>query len=122
VFKHKDKKEQRRKRHLRVRSAISGTPERPRLAVFRSEKHIYAQLIDDSKGVTLVSASTVDKDVKGSIDKSWNIDAAKKVGELLAKKAKDKGITNVVFDRGGFKFHGRVKSLAEGARAGGLQF
>ena len=105
MFKHKDKKEQRRKRHLRVRSAISGTPERPRLAVFRSEKHIYAQLIDDSKGVTLVSASTVDKDVKGSIDKSWNIDAAKKVGELLAKKAKDKGITNVVFDRGGVKFH-----------------
>ncbi|MGC9322474.1 MAG: 50S ribosomal protein L18 [Kosmotogaceae bacterium] len=122
MFKHKDKKEQRRKRHLRVRSAISGTPERPRLAVFRSEKHIYAQLIDDSKGVTLVSASTLDKDVKGSIDKSWNVDAAKKVGELLAKKAKDKGITNVVFDRGGFKFHGRIKSLAEGARAGGLQF
>ncbi len=78
MFKHKDKKEQRRKRHLRVRSAVSGTSERPRLAVFRSEKHIYAQLIDDSKGVTLVAASTVDKEIRGSVEKSWNVDAAEK--------------------------------------------
>lgn len=122
MFKHKDKKEQRQKRHLRVRAKLSGTAEKPRLAVYRSEKHIYAQLIDDTKGITLVSASTVDKELKNSVEKTWDVQAAKRVGKLIAEKATAKGISSVVFDRGGFKFHGRVKSLADGAREGGLQF
>ncbi|HPB63381.1 MAG TPA: 50S ribosomal protein L18 [Mesotoga sp.] len=122
MFKHKDKKEQRQKRHLRVRAKLSGTAERPRLAVYRSEKHIYAQLIDDIKGITLVSASTVDREMRDSTEKPWNVEAASQVGKLLAKKALEKGISSVVFDRGGFNFHGRVKSLADGAREGGLKF
>lgn len=122
MFKHKDKKEQRQKRHLRVRAKLSGTAERPRLAVYRSEKHIYAQLIDDTKGITLVSASTVDREMRDSTEKPWNVEAASQVGKLLAKKALEKGISSVVFDRGGFNFHGRVKSLADGAREGGLKF
>lgn len=122
MFKHKDKKESRHKRHLRVRAKLQGTTERPRLAVYRSEKHIYAQLIDDTKGTTLVSASTVDRELRDSVEKTWNVEAANKVGKLLASKAQEKGITRVVFDRGGFKFQGRVKSLADGAREGGLQF
>lgn len=122
MFKHKDKKEQRQKRHLRVRAKLSGTAERPRLAVYRSEKHIYAQLIDDIKGTTLVSASTVDREMRDSTEKPWNVEAASQVGKLLAKKALEKGISSVVFDRGGFNFHGRVKSLADGAREGGLKF
>ena len=107
------------KRHKRVRSKISGTAECPRLNVFRSTNNIYAQLIDDVKGVTLASASSLDKeiDVYGG-----NKDAARKVGQLIAKRAADKGITEVVFDRGGYIFHGRVKELAEGAREGGLKF
>jgi len=106
-------------RHKRVRGKISGTADRPRLNVFRSTNNIYAQLIDDVKGVTLASASTLDKeiDVYGG-----NKEAARKVGELIAKRAADKGITDVVFDRGGYIFHGRVKELAEGAREGGLKF
>ncbi len=122
MFKHKDKKEHRQKRHLRVRAKLSGTAERPRLAVYRSEKHIYAQLIDDIKGITLVSASTVDREMRDSTEKPWNVEAASQVGKLLAKKALEKGISSVVFDRGGFNFHGRVKSLADGAREGGLKF
>lgn len=122
MIKHQDKKQLRAKRHLRVRSKISGTPEKPRLAVYRSEKHIYAQIIDDVTGTTMVSASTVDKEFKANGTKSWNIDAAKEVGKLVAKRAVEKGIKTVVFDRGGFKFHGRVKFLAEGAREGGLEF
>ena len=122
MFKHKDKKEQRQKRHLRVRAKLSGTAERPRLAVYRSEKHIYAQLIDDIKGITLVSASTVDREMRDSTEKPWNVEAASQVGKLLAKKALEKGISSVVFDRGGFNFHGRVKSLADVAREGGLKF
>ncbi|HNR80260.1 MAG TPA: 50S ribosomal protein L18 [Mesotoga infera] len=122
MFKHKDKKEHRQKRHLRVRAKLSGTAERPRLAVYRSEKHIYAQLIDDTKGITLVSASTVDREMRDSTEKPWNVEAASQVGKLLAKKALEKGISSVVFDRGGFNFHGRVKSLADGAREGGLKF
>ena len=122
MFKHKDRKEQRQKRHLRVRAKLSGTAERPRLAVYRSEKHIYAQLIDDIKGITLVSASTVDREMRDSTEKPWNVEAASQVGKLLAKKALEKGISSVVFDRGGFNFHGRVKSLADGAREGGLKF
>ena len=106
-------------RHTRVRTKISGTAERPRLDVFRSSKHIYAQIIDDASGKTLVSASTVDKDFVGY---GGNKEAAKKVGQRVAEKALAAGITNVVFDRGGYIYHGRVKELAEGAREGGLKF
>lgn len=106
-------------RHKRVRGKISGTSECPRLNVFRSTNNIYAQLIDDVKGVTLASASTLDKEIDG---KGGNKEAAKKVGELIAKRAADKGISQVVFDRGGYIYHGRVKELAEGARQGGLKF
>ena len=112
-----DKNEARLRRHRRVRGKISGTAERPRLAVFRSSKHIYAQIIDDVAGVTLASASTMDKDFEGF---GGNIEAATKVGNAVAKKALEKGITTVVFERGGFVYHGRVKALAEGAREGGL--
>ncbi|MCL2391062.1 MAG: 50S ribosomal protein L18 [Oscillospiraceae bacterium] len=112
-------KAQRKKRHKRVRGRISGTPERPRLNVFRSEKHIYAQVIDDVGGVTLCSASTVEKDFEGS---GSNKEAAKKVGKLVAERAIAKGLETVVFDRGGFIYHGRVKELAEAAREGGLKF
>lgn len=114
-----DKKAQRIKRHTRVRGKISGTPERPRLNVFRSNANIYAQIIDDVNGVTLASASTLDKEFEGA---SGNCEAAKKVGAKLAERAKDKGISEVVFDRGGYIFHGRVAALAEGAREGGLEF
>ncbi|WP_444642104.1 50S ribosomal protein L18 [Caproiciproducens sp. R1] len=106
-------------RHRRVRGKISGTAECPRLNVFRSTTNIYAQVIDDVKGVTLAAASTLDKDFNGN---GGNKDAARKVGELIAKRAAEKGITEVVFDRGGYIFHGRVKELAEGAREGGLKF
>jgi len=110
---------QRHKRHKRVRSKISGLPERPRLNVFRSEKHIYAQVIDDTKGMTLCSASTVEKDFEGP---GSNKDAARKVGKIIAERAIAKGIETVVFDRGGYIYHGRVKELAEAAREGGLKF
>ena len=110
---------QRLKRHQRVRAKISGTAERPRLNVFRSEKNIYAQVIDDVSGVTLCSASSLDKAVEGY---GGNVAAASAVGKLIAERAKAKGIENVVFDRGGYVYHGRVKALAEGAREGGLQF
>ncbi len=105
------------RRHARVRTKISGTAARPRLNVFRSSKHIYAQIIDDIAGVTLASASTMDKDFTGN---GGNIEAAKAVGNKIAKVALEKGITTVVFDRGGYIYHGRVKALAEGAREGGL--
>ena len=110
----------RKKRHARIRAKISGTPERPRLSVFRSNKHMYAQLIDDTKGVTLVSASTLDKDF--DLENTGNIEAAKKVGELIAKRAVEKGFKSVVFDRSGYLYHGRVKALAESAREHGLEF
>lgn len=110
---------QRLKRHKRVRSKISGTPERPRLNVFRSNANIYAQIIDDVNGVTLVSASTLDKTFDGA---TGNKEAARQVGKLIAERAKAKGIENVVFDRGGYIYHGRVQELAEGAREGGLEF
>ena len=106
-------------RHVRVRAKISGTSARPRLNVFRSAKHIYAQLIDDVAGVTLCSASTMDKEFEG---KGGNKEASKKVGQMLASRALEKGITEVVFDRSGYLYHGRVKELAEGAREGGLKF
>ena len=115
----KDSNKARLKRHKRVRSKVSGTAQRPRLDVFRSAKNIYAQVIDDVAGVTLVSASTTEKDFT---EYGGNKDAAKKVGLLVAERCKAKGIENVVFDRGGYLYHGRVKELAEGAREGGLQF
>jgi len=101
---------------------ISGIPQRPRLCVYRSLKHIYAQIIDDLAGVTIVSASTLDKEIKPQLKKTGDKEAAKIVGQVVAKRAKEKGIENVVFDRGGYIYHGRVKSLAEGAREGGLKF
>ncbi len=107
------------KRHQRVRKNISGSAERPRLNVYRSLNHIYAQIIDDTKGITLVSASSLDKDFNGY---GGNIEAAKAVGNSVAKKALEKGIKAVVFDRGGYIYHGRVAALAEGAREGGLEF
>ena len=110
------------KRHKRVRAKISGTPECPRLCVFRSAKHIYAQVIDDVNGVTLVSASSLDKELKGEVGYGGNKEAAKKVGEALAKRALAKGIEEVCFDRGGFLYHGRVAELAAGAREAGLKF
>ena len=114
-----NKKAMRLKRHVRVRGKISGTPERPRLNVFRSNANIYAQIIDDVNGVTLVAANTLEKDFEGA---TGNVEAAKKVGAILAERAKAKGIEQVVFDRGGYIFHGRVAALAEGAREGGLKF
>lgn len=112
-------KAKRLKRHKRVRGKVAGTPERPRLNVFRSEHHIYAQIIDDINGVTLCSASSVEKGFEGM---GSNKEAARKVGETVAERAKAKGIDAVVFDRGGYIYHGRVQELAEGARAGGLEF
>ncbi len=114
-----NKKGNRQARHARVRRKLSGTPSKPRLCVFRSGKHMYAQLIDDVAGNTLVSASTLDKDL--NLDSTENIEAAKAVGEAIAKKALDEGIEQVVFDRGGYLYHGRVKAVAEGAREAGLK-
>lgn len=114
--------EAREKRHYRLRSKISGTAQRPRLAVYRSDKHMYAQIIDDMAGHTLVSASTVEKEAKEKLDKTSNKDAAKFVGELVAKRAIKKGIKEIVFDRGGYIYHGKIKALAEAAREAGLQF
>lgn len=119
MIKRADSNKARAKRHARVRAKISGTPECPRLNVFRSTKHIYAQLIDDVNGVTLASASTMDKEFEGA---GGNVEAARKVGQMIAKRALDKDIKDVVFDRGGYLYHGRVKELAEGAREGGLNF
>ena len=115
-----DRNKARLKRHLRVRKKIKGTPARPRLSVFRSSKHIYAQIIDDTKGVTLAAASSLDKEL--GIDNGGNVEAARKVGELIAKRAKEKGIEAVVFDRGGYVYHGRIQALADAAREAGLQF
>ncbi|AEH46206.1 50S ribosomal protein L18 [Parageobacillus thermoglucosidasius] len=115
-----DRNAVRKRRHARVRKKIFGTAERPRLNVFRSNKHIYAQIIDDMKAVTLVSASTLDKEF--DLASTGNIEAAKKVGELVAKRALEKGIKKVVFDRGGYLYHGRVKALADAAREAGLEF
>ena len=119
MVKKPDSNKARLKRHMRVRAKISGTPERPRLSVFRSAKHIYAQIIDDVNGVTLASASSLDKAIEGY---GGNVTAASAVGKLIAERALAKGIENVVFDRGGYLYHGRVQALAEGAREGGLKF
>jgi len=113
------KNEIRERIHTRIRRKMRGTAERPRLAVFRSVAHIYAQVIDDNAGATLASASTVDK---GSKSKGGNVAAAKEIGKLVAERAKDKGIKTVVFDRGGYPYHGRIKALADAARSAGLEF
>jgi large subunit ribosomal protein L18 len=105
--------------HKRIRNRVAGTPERPRLAVFRSVNHIYAQIIDDQQGHTLVAAGSTEKDLKG---KGGNVDGAKLIGKAVAERAKSKGVTKVVFDRGGYQYHGRVKALADAARAAGLEF
>lgn len=119
----KENKNKKRKiRHVRVRRKVFGTPERPRLSVYRSLSNIYAQIIDDTTGATLVAASTLDKEIKENVNHAGNKEAAKIVGQLVAKKAVEKGISQVVFDRAGYIYHGRVKELAEGAREAGLQF
>lgn len=117
-------KDARTKRHERIRKKVVGTTERPRLSVYRSLSHMYAQIVDDVKGNTLAAASTIDKELKGKDKKAGkgNIGAAKQVGELIAKKALQKGIKRVVFDRGGYLYHGRVKALADAARESGLEF
>lgn len=117
-----NKNKARLKRHLRVRKKIKGTTKCPRLNVFRSSKHIYAQLIDDMEGVTLASASTMDKELREDIKTSGNIESAGKVGELIAKRAKEKGFEKIVFDRGGYLYHGRIQALADAARKAGLEF
>lgn len=109
-------------KHRKLRNRFAGTPARPRLAVFRSNNHMYAQIIDDTVGNTLVSASTLQKDVKAELEKTNNVDAAVKLGTVIAKKALEKGITEVVFDRGGFIYQGKVKALADAAREAGLKF
>jgi len=117
-----DRNKVRLRKHVRVRKKISGTSVKPRLAVFRSARHIYAQIIDDVAGTTLVAASTLDEALKGNEGYTGNKDAAKAVGKLVAEKALEKGIKQVVFDRGGYIYHGRVKELADGAREAGLEF
>lgn len=116
-----DKHNRRQVRHLRVRKKISGTPERPRLAVFKSNQHTYAQLIDDTQGVTLGAASTLSKEL-ADLSHGANVEAARRVGAAIAKVAQERDITQVVFDRGGFIYHGRIKALAEAAREAGLKF
>ena len=122
MIKKQSRSEVRAKKHMKVRKRLSGTAERPRLAVFRSNSHMYAQVIDDTAGNTLVSASTLQKEVKDGLEKTNNIEAAAKLGGVIAKRALDKGITTVVFDRGGFIYKGKVKALAEAAREAGLEF
>ncbi len=117
-----DKELLRKKRHRRVRAKVSGTAERPRLNVALSLKHIYAQLIDDTRGHTLAAASTLDKSLRDALKTGGNVEAARAVGKLIAERAQAAGITTVVFDRGGYKYHGRVKALADSAREGGLIF
>ena len=116
------RQEVRVEKHKRIRNRFNGTAERPRLAVFRSNNHMYAQIIDDTVGNTLVAASTLDKDVKAELDKTNNVEAAAYLGKVIAKKALDKGIKEVVFDRGGYIYQGKVAALAEAAREAGLEF
>ena len=118
----KSRTEVRENKHRRLRNRFSGTPERPRLAVFRSNNHMYAQIIDDTAGRTLVSASTLDQAIKTEVEKTNNVEAAAAVGRLVAKRALEKGITTVVYDRGGFIYEGKVKALAVAAREAGLEF
>ena len=122
MIKKESRSKVRAKKHLRIRNRFSGTAERPRLAVFRSNNHMYAQIIDDTVGNTLVSASTLQKEVKAELEKTNNVDAAAYLGTVIAKRAIEKGITSVVFDRGGFIYHGKIKALADAAREAGLDF
>ena len=117
-----NRSEVRKNKHRRIRSRLSGTPEKPRLAVFRSNNHMYAQIIDDVAGNTIVSASTLQADVKDGLEKTNNVEAASKLGTVIAKKALDNGIKAVVFDRGGYIYQGKVKGLADAAREAGLEF
>lgn len=112
----------RERRKLRIRRKVNGTAERPRLSVFRSARHIYAQIIDDASGTTLAAASTLSKELEGQLAEDNKVDAAKKVGKLIAAACKEKGITKIVFDRNGYLYHGRVSALAQAAREGGLEF
>ncbi|MBI4956883.1 MAG: 50S ribosomal protein L18 [Myxococcales bacterium] len=116
------KYEGRERRKLRIRKRVTGTPERPRITVFRSAKHIYAQVVDDTQGATLAYVSTLSKDLRGQLGEATKVDAAKKVGALLAEMCRSKNITKVVFDRNGYQFHGRIKALAQAAREAGLDF
>jgi len=116
------RQENRVKKHMKIRNRFAGTAERPRLAVFRSNNHMYAQIIDDTVGKTLVSASTVEKDVKAELEKTNNVDAAAYLGTVIAKRAIEKGIKTVVFDRGGFIYQGKISALADAAREAGLEF
>ena len=116
------RQEIRAKKHMKIRNRFSGTAERPRLAVFRSNSHVYAQVIDDVAGKTLVSASTLEKDIKAELKNTDDIEAATKIGDVVAKRALEKGIKAVVFDRGGYIYHGKVEALAEAARKAGLEF
>jgi large subunit ribosomal protein L18 len=122
LLKKVDKNQKRMERHNRIRNKITGTPERPRLNIFKSSKHIYAQVIDDATGTTLVSASTQDKELREKVAELTKQEAAKLVGKTVGERAKEKDINTVVFDRGGYLYHGRVKLLAEGARESGLEF
>lgn len=115
-------RERRIRRHLRVRKRVTGTSQRPRLSVFRSAKHIYAQVVDDTTGRTLISASDLDTELRAERDGKQKIDIAKVVGQAVGRRARDAGVTQVVFDRGGFQYHGRVKALADSAREAGLEF
>ena len=118
----KSRQDVRVKKHMRIRNRFSGTAERPRLAVFRSNNHMYAQIIDDTVGNTLVSASTLEKEIKAELNKTNDVEAAAYLGKVIAKRAMDKGISEVVFDRGGFLYHGKIEALAEAAREAGLVF
>ncbi|AGC69579.1 50S ribosomal protein L18 [Thermoclostridium stercorarium subsp. stercorarium DSM 8532] len=122
MIKFQDKNEVRKKKHLRIRKKIKGTAEKPRLCVYRSLKHIYAQIIDDESGRTLVAASTLDEALRGKLEHTGNKAAAREVGKLIGQRAIEKGIKKVVFDRGGYLYHGRVQELADGAREAGLEF
>ncbi|HOP73578.1 MAG TPA: 50S ribosomal protein L18 [Bacillota bacterium] len=122
MYKRPERREARLRRHIRLRKKISGTAERPRLSVFRSLHHIYAQIIDDTKGITLVSASSVEPEIRSQLKYGGNIAAAQVVGAAIAKKALQNGIKAVVFDRGGYIYHGRIKALADAARENGLEF
>ncbi|MBS3994538.1 MAG: 50S ribosomal protein L18 [Alkaliphilus sp.] len=122
MIKKESKNIKRKVRHIRVRKKVAGTPERPRLNIYRSLSNMYAQIIDDTTGTTLVSASTLDKEIRENVQYGGNKEAAKTVGQYVAKKALEKGITQVVFDRGGYDYHGRIKELADSAREAGLQF
>ena len=122
MVKKRSREELRKKKHMRIRNRLSGTTTRPRLAVFRSNNHMYAQIIDDTVGKTLVAASTVEKDVKAQLEKTNNVEAAAYLGSVIAKRAIEKGIDTVVFDRSGYLYHGKIAALADAAREAGLNF